>query len=1036
MHPTRSDSRRLLPTRRQLTLAQRFHRWTLGAAVVGASLLQSGALPKSWAETPKPGAATISDQPDRYRYAGLPAAEAAKAMTVPPGFSVKLFAAEPDVRQPVAQAIDDRGRLWVAENYSYPVRLPDDQAHDRILIVEDTDGDGHFDRRKIFAEKLNMVSGLEVGFGGVWVGAAPHFLFIPDADGDDRPDGPPKILLDGWGLQDTHETLNTFSWGPDGWLYGCHGVFTHSRVGKPGTPDAQRTPLNAAVWRYHPKLERFEVFAHGTSNPWGLDFNDRGQALITACVIPHLYHIIQGGRYFRQAGQHFNPYTYDDIKTIAVHRHWVGGAPHSGNAKSDSAGGGHAHAGAMIYLGGAWPEKYRDQLFMNNIHGARINLDLLTQVGSGYVGNRGPDFLLTNDAWSQILNLQYGPDGQVTIIDWYDRQQCHHRDLNIHDRSNGRIYKIVYGNPAPVKVDLKKLSSAQLVEQQLNPNDWYVRHARRILQERGADAAVVPLLKKMLAENEDETRRLRALWCLHVIGAADDAVLAASLDDASPWVRGWAIQLLFENPDRSRSGSLAGKLTEMAHSDASPVVRLYLASAAGRMPLDARWPILAGLVTHAADAKDHNLPLMDWYAAEPLAAVDARRLLEMAGTGRIPLVLEFSVRRIAALGTPEAIDLLVESLGSAGAEHRELFLNGLELSLRGRRQVPMPKSWSKVDEKLRKTGDRQLQDVALALSATFGDAKAAHELLGILTDRGAESSRRKAALATLLKVRAAGLESGLLGLLDDSAMRGSALRALAAYDDPAVSQAILHIYPRLPAAEKADALATLAARIGYARQLLSALEQKKIPASDLSAELMRQLRNFKNPELDRQIERSWGTLRETAADKAKLIDRYKKLVGDRSLPTADPTQGRAVFARTCQQCHTLFGTGGKVGPELTGSNRANLDYLLSNVVDPSAVIGRDYQAQVIVLDDGRLLTGIVRGEDADSLTLVTANDTIVVPKSEIDERATSKSSMMPDDILKPLSDEQVRALVAYMASPRQVDLPPGFQTEQKLGGAK
>ena len=174
--------------------------------------------------------------------------------------------------------------------------------------------------------------------------------------------------------------------------------------------------------------------------------------------------MIQGGRYFRQAGQHFNPYTYDDIKTIAVHRHWVGGSPHAGNAKSDSAGGGHAHAGAMLYLGGAWPAEYRDQLFMNNIHGARINMDLLTQAGSGYVGNRGPDFLLSNDSWSQILNLQYGPDGQVYMIDWYDRNQCHHRESEAHDRSNGRVYKVVYGNPKPVHVDLKKLTSEQLVD--------------------------------------------------------------------------------------------------------------------------------------------------------------------------------------------------------------------------------------------------------------------------------------------------------------------------------------------------------------------------------------------------------------------------------------------------------------------------------------------------------------------------------------------------------------------------------------------
>jgi putative membrane-bound dehydrogenase-like protein len=382
---------------------------------------------------------------DLYPYAGLSPDEAARMMVLPPGFKAQLFAGEPDVVQPIGFALDDRGRLWVAEAYSYPIRLPAEQALDRILIFEDSNGDGRFDSRKVFAEKLNLVSGIEVGFGGVWVGAAPQLLFIPDRNGDDLPDGPAEVLLDGWGYQDTHETLNSFIWGPDGWLYGCHGVFTHSRVGKPGTPDSERVPINAGIWRYHPTQHRFEVFAHGTSNPWGVDFNDRGQAFLTCCVIPHLFHIVQGARYHRQGGEHFNPFTYDDIKTIAKHRHWVGNQwQNVDRARSDSVGGGHAHAGAMIYLGNAWPAEYRDQLFMNNIHGARINQDRLAVRGSGYVGDGAPDFLLAQDRWSQVINLRYGPDGQVYLIDWYDQNQCHRREVDVHDRSNGRIFKVVY----------------------------------------------------------------------------------------------------------------------------------------------------------------------------------------------------------------------------------------------------------------------------------------------------------------------------------------------------------------------------------------------------------------------------------------------------------------------------------------------------------------------------------------------------------------------------------------------------------------
>ena len=294
-------------------------------------------------------------------------------------------------------------------------------------------------------EGLNLVSGLEVGFGGVFVGAAPYLLFIPDRNGDDVPDGKPEVLLDGWAYEDTHETLNTFIWGPDGWLYGCHGVFTHSNVGKPGTPKSERIPINAGIWRYHPTRHEFEVFAEGTSNPWGVDFDDHGQAFCTACVIPHLYHMIQGARYQRQAGE--------PLQSVHLRRHSNDRRPsalrrrqrRTGQRRSGDAGGGHAHAGAMIYLGGAWPDEYRDSIFMNNIHGQRLNTDILERQGSGFVGHHGKDFLLTGDLASQMLNFRYGPDGQVYIIDWYDMNACHHTNVEGHDRTNGRIFKVSYG---------------------------------------------------------------------------------------------------------------------------------------------------------------------------------------------------------------------------------------------------------------------------------------------------------------------------------------------------------------------------------------------------------------------------------------------------------------------------------------------------------------------------------------------------------------------------------------------------------------
>lgn len=615
---------------------------------------------------------------DPVTHAGLSPAAAARAMSVPRGFSVTLAASEPEVVRPIAFAYDDRGRLWVAEAHTYPVRAAEGEGRDRILIFEDTNGDGRLDRRKIFVENLNLVSGIEVGFGGVWVGAAPHLLFIPVVNGEDRPAGPPQVLLDGWSYNDTHEVLNTFTWGPDGWLYGTHGVFSPSNVGKPGAPNAERQRINAGIWRFHPTRHVFEVFAEGTSNPWGLDFNDYGHAFTTVCVIEHLFHVVQGARYKRQAGTHFNPHIYDDVKTIADHVHWVGSkGPHAGNGRSAAAGGGHAHVGAMIYLGGDdWPAEYRDSIFMNNLHGARTNTDRLHRTRSGYSATHGPDFLLANDSWSQMLNFRYGPDGSVHVIDWYDKNQCHSSNPDIHQKTLGRIFKISHQNDRWVRVNLGTLSSDRLVALQLHRNDWYVRQARRILQERGPDAKVHAGLKRILHENPDVTRKLRALWALHVTGGLAENDLIALLAHGSEYLRSWAVYLLVEG--KNPSDAALREFARMARLDQSPLVRLYLASALQRVLAEKRWEVLAGLLANGDDAADQNLPLMVWYAVEPVVALDMSRALSAAFDSKLPRLFAFTVQRIAAIGTQEALRVLTDRLGrTENPAHQKELLSGI-----------------------------------------------------------------------------------------------------------------------------------------------------------------------------------------------------------------------------------------------------------------------------------------------------------------------------------------------------------------------
>jgi len=1000
---------------------------------------------------PEAKVAEVNPTPrDVIKFAGLKPEEAVKAMTLPPGFKATVFAAEPDVQQPVGFAIDDRGRLWVAECYTYPIRQPEGQGKDRIVVLEDKDGDGKFDQRTVFMEGLNLLTGIELGFGGVWVGAAPYLMFIPIADGDEpRPAGPPKILLDGWGYGDTHETLNTFVWGPDGWLYGCHGVFTHSAVGKPGTPDDQRTKINAGIWRYHPTQHRFEVFAEGTSNPWGLDFNDRGHAIIEACVIPHLWHIIQGAHYQRQAGQHFNPHLYDDLKTIADHFHYAGKTPHGGNSRSDSAGGGHAHAGLMVYLGGSWPTQYRGQAFMNNIHGARINMDILEPRGSGYVGKHGADFILFNDAWSQIVNLQYDQDGSLYLIDWYDKQQCHTRNPDDHDRANGRVFKVVYGDTKKTTVDLQKQSDDELVMALLRKNEWYVRHARRILQERAAAGKLSASAKQMLrsllgldgaavmmkltAEYHGVSSteaQLRVLWALHVTGGLGEPEVLKLTKHSDAMVRAWVIQLALQ--DGKPSDRVAQAFAELARTDASPVVRLYLASAAQRLAPNQAWDVVAALHAHGEDAGDHNLPLMAWYALEPLAAADFSHTLAISLESKLPRTLEFTARRVAALGTPESMAALTGALARVEDEPRQVaIVSGLAAALKGQRTAPLPAGWTGVEERFASSTNADLRGRVQALSLTFGSPRALAAARQAVQNPQATVEARQRALDALLDVKDAALPPVLLQLLAEPRLRTTALRGLAAYADPQTAGAILALYASLTPDEKRDALLTLAARPAFARPLLAAVADGRVPARDLSADIARQVRGLNQPELTALLEKVWGVTRETPADKLAAKAKYKALVGNTKLPKPNPAQGRVLYTQTCAACHVLFGEGGKIGPDLTGSNRADLDYLLHNILDPNAEIPNAYRTAMVELKDGRVLAGVANQQDPKVVTITTPNETLTLPRGEIKALTIGELSMMPEGLLAPWSEAEVRDLIAYLRSPAQVPLPAGPQASKE-----
>ncbi len=956
-------------------------------------------------------------------------------ITVPRGFHVTLFAGEPDVRQPIAMAFDDRGRLWVAECYTYGgsgsgnyAQTWDAQHRDRVLIFEDTDNDGRFDKRTVFWDRGRNLSGVTVGFGGAWVLCAPQLLFIPDNGGKA---GAPQVVLDGWALKGIgHNIVNGLTWGPDGWLYGRHGILATSHVGPPGTPDNQRVRINTGIWRYHPTRKVFEAVAHGTTNPWGLDYDDHGQMFFTNNVNGHLWHVIPGAHYKRMYGEDLDPHVYGLLDQHADHQHWDASKAWSDSrdAKGEHGkrGGGHSHVGAMIYLGDNWPEHYRNTLFTCNTHGRRVNNDRLVRSGSGYVGQHGEDFLFANDPWFRGIDIRSGPDGGVYISDWTDLGECHDHD-GVH-RTSGRIYKVSYGKPRPPQIaDVSKLGDAELVELQLHRNDWYVRAARRNLQERAAAGrdmkAVHAELRKLFDGQREVPRKLRALWGLYVTGGADEAWLRELLGHDSEHVRVWAVKLLVDQGVPSRAA--LERFVRMGKDDPSGLVRLFLTSALQRLPAGERGDLAAALLSHEKDAADHNLPLMIWYGIEPLVPAEPLRAVELAASSRIPLVRRFIARRLTEglEKVPAPVEALLKVTTGQGAEFQLDVLRGMADALRGWRKARAPQAWAALQTKLANSPNQSVRDQVRDLGVVFGDGRALDELRRIAANGQADGDARRAALKVLIENRPPNLLPLLRKLVSDRVTVAEAVRGLAAYDDADTPRLVLSHYHLLAPKDRTEAVGTLASRPGYARALLRAVADGKLPRGDVTAYHARQIRSLGDAALDKQLSQVWGEVRGTPAEKRKLIARFKGLLTPARLKSASLPHGRLLYNQACASCHLLYGQGKLIGPDLTGAGRDNLDYLLENIIDPSAVVAVDYRMSVVTLKDGRVLTGVVGSPTERTLAVQTQTERVVLERSDVESVRPTPLSLMPDGLLAPLSDDQVRDLFAYLMARQQVPLP-------------
>jgi putative membrane-bound dehydrogenase-like protein len=987
----------------------------------------------------------------------MPAADAAAGFQVPDGFRVTVFAAEPDVQNPIAMAWDCRGRLWIGENYTYSdsSQKIDLGRKDRVLIFEDADADGRFDKRTVFTEDVQMLASIEMGAGGVWLLCPPRLLFLPDPDGNDVPDGAAQVVLDGFAIppENYHTFANGLRWGPDGWLYGRCGASSTGEIGAPGTPETLRVPIRGGVWRYHVGLKRFEVLAHGTTNPWGHDWNALGELFFVNTVNGHLWHVLAGAHFVRPHTVDPNPRAYLQIDQHADHWHWdqskplVLGAAHKSDA---SLGGGHAHSGATIYLADQWPETYRGRLMTLNFHGRRVNVDRLERDGSGYAGRHEPDILLAADPWFRGLDLGYGPEGSVFILDWSDTGECHERD-GVH-RGSGRIYRVSYGDRRQFAVgDLSRLAERELVALHRHANEWFVRQARRVLAERHARGEKLDesknSLRAMFDQEADTVRKLRALWSLYVTGGADPTFLRGLLDHHDEAVRAWAIRLLTNDwpidsvfsqrigPDPDPPPDLLAKLTAMAAADRSALVRAVLASTLQRLPVNARAGLARALLLHAEDAADHNLPGLIWTGLIALADKDPQALATLVPECRIASVAGQIARRLGEDidSKPEPVNaVLLAATGQSQAVQSEI-VAGLSTALAGYHKAKKPAAWDGFQSKLAAGGEPKVQDEVRALNVLFGDGRALDQVRRLALDDRAEIESRKSALKTLIESRPADLRSICERLVRVRFLNTVAVRGLALFDDPALGRTLAQNYRSFHPTDRAAALETMVSRPAFARALLDQVAAGRIPRGDVTPYHARQILSSGDPALARRLAEVWGELRVSAADRRERISALKSKLDRAILARGDLPHGRTIFERVCSSCHRLYGTGGEIGPDLTGSGRDNLDYLLENIVDPSAVVTADFRMNVIAMKDGRFLNGIVKRKTDQSLTLQTQTEVIVIDRSEMEGLKPSASSLMPDGLLDSLSASEIRDLIAYLSHQTQVPLPAGNAGAPILG---
>ncbi|PQO31011.1 dehydrogenase [Bremerella cremea] len=950
--------------------------------------------------------------------------QAIQKMEVPEGFSVELVAAEPDLLNPVAMTFDEKGRIWVTESFEYPRHEPG-PGRDRIKVLEDTDQDGAIDKVTIFAEGLNIPSGIAVGHGGVWVANAPDILFLQDTDGDLKADKQ-EVIVTGFGRTDTHELPNSLTWGPDGYLYGLNGVFNYSHV-KHRDKDYVFT---CALFRIDPRTRDFELFCEGTSNPWGVAFDPNGQAFISACVIDHLWHLTESGYYHRQGGP-YPPHTWK-IESIVKHKHQMA-----------------AYCGIEYFDSDAYPEEYRDCLYMGNIHGGCINVDVLQRDGSTYFAKPRPDFLTANDVWHMPVDQKTGPDGCLYVLDWYDRYHCYQdamaRPGDV-DRLKGRLYRVRYEEtPRANTFDLAQESDEQLIARLHSGNRFYREMAQRVLAERASDAAIQPLEALVMDTSAPFKTRMHALWSLIGARQLSDEFSIQLLSDEEPQLRRWAIRYqgirASNNPDVAL---LIQKLT----SDAHPDVRLEVAILAPQVDY---LPTIATLLeVLRSSPNDKLIPHIVWQNLHPQLEKQTPDYLALmtqapyeSDATTLSLLPRATDRILATPGVSvEHVATLVKLLASDPGQKEQLAIclqritqQAQSRELTGERLAQLKTELAESLSMILKQGNEHpgYYDAA-NLALAWNDPQAMEIVPQVFASSQMPPARRIAALDSLLTTGHSQANQLVRQYFEDrrndQAMIGQVIQTLGKTDSDVVPKLLLPRLDSLSSQNRPKAIEVLLQRPSWAILLLTQIETGKLDKETLSINQLQRLVTTSSEDVGRKVNDIYGSIR-SGRDPSRtlIVAQMRRLVSSRQ---GDPHRGIEVYNKLCGQCHKLHGKGQEVGPDITVNGRGNLEQLLSNVFDPSLVIGKDYQAVNVLTVDGRVLSGLLV-EDSDSRVVLKmqGGKQETIARDDVDVMKTSDTSLMPEGIEKQLKSEEIVDLFAYLT----LTQPPEDPTAELISGA-